>query len=201
MHAAESIELVARDAADLIFPYYADGGDPSIYDAKAGVKQAFFNLIGTNPDALNGLIAEAADFTLACVNEMLGDPHHGRFLDRLDWEPLVEPGRADRRMRIQADFRYRDPKGRIWTAPKGRIVDGASVPRALWWFADPFIGDYRRATALHDIYCEDRTMSSKDVHLMFLSAALCAGAGSLKAKTMYRGILVGGPDWVVRNEG
>jgi hypothetical protein len=38
----------------------------------------------------------------------------------------------DRVMVLLEDFRYVDPDGKPWTAPKGRSIDGASIPEALW---------------------------------------------------------------------
>src|SRR4051812_16230359 len=37
-----------------------------------------------------------------------------------------------RTMTLLNEFRYTDPKGDVWVAPAGSVVDGASIPRSLW---------------------------------------------------------------------
>ena len=39
-----------------------------------------------------------------------------------------------RTMTLLNELRYVDPKGQVWVAPAGSVVDGASIPRALWPF-------------------------------------------------------------------
>ena len=40
-------------------------------------------------------------------------------------------------------------KGKIWTAPAGSVIDGASIPRFFWRvIGSPFIGYYRRASVV-----------------------------------------------------
>lgn len=60
----------------------------------------------------------------------------------------------DRLMQLRESFTFVDSRGHTWTAPKGFIFDGTTIPRALWTvFGDPFIGDYRRAAVIHDMHC------------------------------------------------
>lgn len=55
---------------------------------------------------------------------------NGTFSGNPKTEWLTEQG-ADRNMRMLEDFWYDDPAGRRWKAPKGSIVNGASIPEAL----------------------------------------------------------------------
>ncbi|HLC13245.1 MAG TPA: DUF1353 domain-containing protein, partial [Chthoniobacterales bacterium] len=51
-----------------------------------------------------------------------------------------------RHMTLLSELRYIDPDGVVWIAPAGSVVDGASIPRALWSFmGGPFDGKYRNA--------------------------------------------------------
>jgi len=119
----------------------------------------------------------------------------GRFIGDVITKWLVETG-DDRLMEVVNDFSYEDPNSKLWTTPAGWNVDGASIPRPLWTIVgSPFTGDYRRASVVHDHYCDVRTEPSDDVHLMFYSACRADGVGALKANTLYYGVLAGGPSW------
>ena len=52
----------------------------------------------------------------------------GQFLDQLDVR-LIAGGKIE----LLQDFRYRGPDRVLWTAPKGMISDGASIPRIFLW--------------------------------------------------------------------
>jgi hypothetical protein len=119
----------------------------------------------------------------------------GRFIGDVITKWLVENG-EDRRMEVLQEFSYEDPAIKLWTTPAGWQVDGASIPRALWTIVgSPFTGDYRRASVVHDYYCDVRTEPSDAVHLMFYYACRADGVGLIKANTLYYGVLAGGPSW------
>jgi hypothetical protein len=81
-------------------------------------------------------------------------------------------------------------------APAGAEVDGASIPAFLWsGVGSPFVGDYRRATVVHDVECERRQEPHRAVHRMFYEAMLCDGVEAHRAKTMYFAVRVFGPKW------
>ena len=119
----------------------------------------------------------------------------GRFIGEVITRWLVEEG-DDRLMEVLNAFTYEDPAIKRWTTPAGWKVDGASIPRALWTIVgSPFTGDYRRASVVHDYYCDVRTEPSDDVHLMFYNACRADGVGVFEANTLYYGVLAGGPSW------
>lgn len=98
----------------------------------------------------------------------------------------------DRNMQLLAEFWYDDPKGRRWTAPKDSIINGASIPRALWSsIGSPYIGDYRRASVVHDVACNDDHVARSDADEMFYYACLCGGCSVLQAKLLYAGVRIG----------
>jgi hypothetical protein len=116
----------------------------------------------------------------------------GRFVGSVQTE-WVE---ADRRMRLLEDFSYVDAKGAVWKAPKGSLIDGASIPRVLWTaVGSPFTGEYRAASVVHDVACDERTRSWQNVHRMFYEASRAGGVGEQKAKIMFAAVYHFGPRW------
>ena len=106
-----------------------------------------------------------------------------------------------RNMTLVQDFAYIEASGKRWTAPKGTVVDGASIPRAFWTvIGSPFEGPYRNASVVHDIGCEEQTESWEDVHRMFHDACRCGGASSQKAKMLYWAVYNFGPRWPAPGE-
>jgi len=105
----------------------------------------------------------------------------------------------DRDMELKEKFSYIDPDNKIWAAKTGDVVNGASIPAFLWGnlLGSPFVGDYRRATVLHDIACVERTEPSSAVHRMFYHAMLCDGVKKGKAYKIYKAVDWFGPDWGV----
>src|SRR5687768_12025993 len=86
-----------------------------------------------------------------------------------------------REMRLLEDFAYIDPAGRRWEAPKGSVIDGASIPRFAWSFiGGPFEGAYRNASVIHDVACVERKLAWQDVHLAFYTAMRAANVSQAK---------------------
>jgi len=124
---------------------------------------------------------------------------HGHFENKVVGEWLVQK-EPDRKMRLMENFYYHDPSGKRWPAPKGKIVDGASIPPLLWnkYIGPPFVGNYRRASVVHDVACELKEKickSSQIAHRMFYDACLCGGVSEKKAGLMYWAVRMFGPKW------
>lgn len=101
-----------------------------------------------------------------------------------------------RYMTLTQDFRYVDPGDKVWIAPKGSRVNGASIPQAFWSvIGGPFEGEYRNASVVHDVYCETMSEPWEDVHEMFYSACRCGGVNEKKAKLLYWAVYHYGPRW------
>ncbi len=99
---------------------------------------------------------------------------------------------ADRRMKLLEDFWYDDSTGRRWCAPSGSVIDGASIPAPLWSVVgSPYIGEYRRASIVHDIACEDPDVSRKDADRMFYVACLAGGCSKRQTWLLYAGVRIG----------
>lgn len=105
--------------------------------------------------------------------------------------------RDGRTMKLLDDFIYVDDVGIRWVAPKGRSIDGASIPKALWWSGGPYEGEYREASVVHDIYCAEtrKTATWRAVHRMFYEAMLTSGVAKARALIMYGAVYRHGPRW------
>jgi Protein of unknown function (DUF1353) len=103
----------------------------------------------------------------------------------------------DRDMQLTADFAFIDSRGVRWGAPAGRIINGASIPEILWSsvIGTPYVGDFRRASVVHDVACEDKTRPYEVVHYMLYEAMRCDGVSEEQAVLMYTAVRLFGPKW------
>lgn len=116
---------------------------------------------------------------------------YGRFSGNPQTEWLVNDG-AERDMRLLADFTYTDPSGRAWVARRGSVVNGASIPSYAWSvIGSPYVGNYRRASIVHDVACEDVAVDRRDADRMFYWACLAGGCGLNEARWLYAGVRAG----------
>lgn len=94
------------------------------------------------------------------------------------------------------DLVFIDSKEIIWKAKAGSIVDGASIPRIIWpIIGSPFVGKYRRASIIHDVFCDIKKRPWQDVHRVFYEMMLVDGVNKKKAWLMYQAVYFGGPRW------
>jgi len=115
------------------------------------------------------------------------------------WLTTDEP---NRQMRLLAQFIFVDQNGTRWEANIGDVIDGASIPQFLWSLVgSSFVGDYRRASVLHDVACDQKTRPSKDVHRMFYEAMRADGVSEEQALEFYTAVRLFGPHWDVTPEG
>lgn len=73
------------------------------------------------------------------------------------------------------------------TVPVGFHFDGASVPRAAWWFCSPFAGRHARAACLHDWLCETSDDQRKTDKLFF-EAMKSDGVDLFKRFVMFKAV-------------
>ncbi len=117
--------------------------------------------------------------------------NNGTFSGNPKAEWLNEPG-DDRRMRLLDDFWYEDPGNKRWSAPAGSVIDGASIPAPLWSVVgSPYTGEYRRASVVHDVACNDPSVPRKDADRMFYYACLAGGCSPEQARILYAGVRIG----------
>ena len=99
-----------------------------------------------------------------------------------------------RTMRLLEDVSFLDSYGVRWPAYAGDEVDGASIPRFLWRAAgSPFVGKYRRASVIHDVWCRNQARDSADVHEMFFEAMRADGVRYLQAFFFWLAVRLFGP--------
>jgi hypothetical protein len=111
----------------------------------------------------------------------------------------MAPTGDGRHWRTLSTYSFVDDNGRTWSAPKGTVTDGASIPQWAWSFGlGPFEGKYINAAVLHDWYCDHRERRWQDVDLMFYHAMIASGVNKLQAQGMYVAVLVGGPRWDIQ---
>ena len=121
-------------------------------------------------------------------------PNYGKFSDNPQTEWLADATRPDRDMILLREFWYEDPDGRRWTAPQGARIDGASIPRPLWTVVgSPYTDDYRCASIVHDVACDDPAIPRRDADRMFYFACLAGGCSKTQARLLYLGVRLG--DW------
>ena len=102
-----------------------------------------------------------------------------------------------RRMTLLEPFEYVDSRKERWVAPKGSVIDGASIPQFAWSIiGGPFEGRYRDASVIHDVACAEKKRPWNLVHETFYWAMLTSGVDSSKAKVMYAAVYHFGPRWV-----
>jgi hypothetical protein len=121
--------------------------------------------------------------------------NHGTFSGKPEALWLVEKSREDRRMQLLADFAFTDPARKTWPAPKGTVVDGASIPRALWTVVgSPYTGDYRMASVVHDVAVVDAGGNAAKrlaADRMFFHACRAGGCSVRQAVILYIGVRIG----------
>ena len=69
--------------------------------------------------------------------------------------------------------------------PFGFYFDGATVPRAFWFYASPWAGRWNRAAAVHDYSLKMNLFSRQICDLIFLDALLAAGCSRRRSALMY----------------
>ena len=118
------------------------------------------------------------------------------FEGTVDARWLVETG-EDRKMVLLSNFAFIDSTGFRWEAKTGDIIDGASIPEMVWSqvIGTPYIGDYRRASVIHDVACEKMIKTSRDAHRMFYEAMLADGTPQDRAMMFYLAVRTFGPRW------
>ncbi len=118
----------------------------------------------------------------------------GKFTNNIKVE-WVETGKRD--MILLEDVAYIDGAGRTWTACAGDRIDGASIPRILWRvIGSPFIGHYRRASVIHDVYCIKKTMPYYEVHQVFDEMMRDDKVPPWKRRMMAQAVKRFGPKWI-----
>jgi hypothetical protein len=112
---------------------------------------------------------------------------------------LLDEVDLDHKLRLQDAFAFRDEHGRMWPVPKGAVIDGTSVPRALRSLPGlPPETEFRKASTVHDYYSRTRQEGWREVRRMLYSASLHEGLAPGEAKLLYAAVYAGGWRWEPR---
>ena len=117
---------------------------------------------------------------------------------------LTEQG--EYKILVDAQLKFIDANKEVWTAPKGTLTDGATVPRLVLPVTDGrWHPGFLKAAVVHDAYCQEenaertphqyQSRSWRDVHRMFFEACIVGGTDPSIAKLMYAAVFFGGPRW------
>lgn len=129
---------------------------------------------------LGAALALVAMSNLGFASEFGGD---------FDFRWLSTPDGRHREMRTLSEVWFKDENDGTWTVPAGTDVDGASIPAFLWTFeGSPFVGNYRRASVVHDHFCTLTVATPSQVHWMFYEAMRADGVGWWEALRKYAAV-------------
>ncbi len=106
------------------------------------------------------------------------------FINELDFR-VIGPYKRE----LLADFTYVDKDGTHYTAPKGDVTDGGSIPRWAWSFVGgPFSGLYLKPAVIHDNLCRTKIVSRKLADKIFLRAMKDNKVNWFKRWYMYKAV-------------
>lgn len=137
-------------------------------------------------------------WALLCL--LAGPVAAGEFVGTLKF--VDEPRcRAKEKCMLSERFAYVED-GYDWVAPKDSITDGASIPKLFRdWIGQPFDADLVQAAVIHDHYCLRRVRPWRQTHRVFYDALLRSGVAKRRARLMYGAVLLGGPKWIIVEQG
>jgi hypothetical protein len=106
------------------------------------------------------------------------------------------------RVRLEVPLTQWSTQGEL-TAPRGFVCDGASIPRAVRWFHDPFDPRTLRAAIVHDLRCTAWPLEGEryhigtwqDAHEAFAYGCEVGGLTGLRFDLVTRAVKRFGPRW------
>ncbi|WP_201766404.1 DUF1353 domain-containing protein [Litchfieldella anticariensis] len=105
----------------------------------------------------------------------------------------------DREMELVEPFKFQDDNGKIWPAQRHHRINGASIPQIFWSIipGSPFVGEYRRAAALHDsLYIARFEKDRAGIDRAFYKAMRADNTELITAYVMYAAVRIfGGAAW------
>ena len=125
--------------------------------------------------------------------------------ERLSWGRWLDSPKLDHitpsLARLLEDFHFVARDGYVWTADKGMVFDGTSIPSLLWtaFRESPFTGHASWAAVIHDAGCKGIVRVEGErraeagfrdplVHARFYDAIRASGGSAVKAWAFYRGV-------------
>lgn len=106
--------------------------------------------------------------------------------------PILQQINA-RERRVVREFYVQIPKlGIELIAHPGAVVNGASVPRILWWVASPWSGRYTTAAVFHDLLYATWLLNKRDSDIVFLDLMRQWRVNIVKRYAMYAAVRIFG---------
>jgi hypothetical protein len=117
----------------------------------------------------------------------------GQFVSGQVAAQWINDGRS---MELLRPVSFVDAAGKLWLAPAGSVIDGASIPRVFWrLIGSPFVGRFRRASVIHDVYCVNRLEPWGKVHRVFNEMMRVDGVPAWRRRLMFAAVWFFGPRW------
>jgi len=127
-----------------------------------------------------------------CSQNVSGEEYWGKYTGEVKTKWLKD----GLKMEILRDFSFTGPDGRVWNAPKGSIIDGASIPKVAWsLIGGPYSGIYRDASVIHDIACQNKNRPAEEVHKTFYYALKKSNVDEYTAQIFYFAVIKKNPRW------
>ncbi|OHX63987.1 DUF1353 domain-containing protein [Flammeovirga pacifica] len=119
-------------------------------------------------------------------------------MEKFSGYPITKWKGNDRLMILLDDLSFTDQNNKVWTAPLGAEINGATIPQSLWnIIGSPYVGKYRRASVIHDYFVgegnnpnvtfQERRLADK----MFFEACRHDGCTWKCAAILYIGVSIG----------
>lgn len=101
-----------------------------------------------------------------------------------------------RDMRLVQELKFTDTTSRVWVAPAGSRINGASIPRIFWPIVgSPYVGKYRRASVIHDVECALKFSDWEDVHRVFNEMMKFDRVDNHLRQRIFKAVWYFGPRW------
>lgn len=166
---------------------------------KSGLKHSHNNgLINKNRETynkqkINNKIQKTPTVIFRNIKSNTANKIYGQYSSNTLRVSLIK---GTRKIRLLETLTFTQPNGKKWIAPKGHIVDGASIPIIAQPFVGtPYGGKYVMASVIHDVACDEKKEKWQNVHKVFHYAMLASGVQKSKADIMYKAVYLGGPRW------
>ena len=98
----------------------------------------------------------------------------------------ITPTSNKRKWKTNSEVTYTTDSGKVVVVPANFVMDGASIPKMLWWaVGHPYIGNYARAALVHDYLYDNHELTKEEADLIFLDIMRIDGVKPWRRIAMY----------------
>jgi len=107
----------------------------------------------------------------------------------------ITPTSNKRKWKTTSEISYVTDSGQTILVPSGFVMDGASIPRSLWFaVGHPLMGNFARAAAIHDYLYTTHEVSKAEADQIFLDIMIIDKVKPWRRIAMYYAVkFFGGP--------